>query len=77
MQSFIRAYIGEFSQMAINSPEMYTFYEEWVTTNFPDNSTAILDMVRKEANSWETDKFMLHLTLFLVSFVGVLIRFLI
>ena len=45
MQSFIRAYIGEFTQMAINSPEMYIFYESWVTENFPDNSTEILEKV--------------------------------
>jgi hypothetical protein len=45
MQAFIRAYIGEFTQMAINSPQMYAFYETWVTENFPDNSTEILEMV--------------------------------
>lgn len=45
MQSFIRAYIGEFTQTAINSLEMYTFYESWVTENFPDNSTEILELV--------------------------------
>ena len=50
MQSFIRAYIGEFTQMAINSPEMYTFYESWVTENFPENSTEILEMVCETEN---------------------------
>lgn len=48
-QIFIRSYIEEFSQMAINSPMMYDFYEAWVTEQFPENATDIITMT-----DWDT-----------------------
>lgn len=48
-QLFIRAYVGEFTQMAINSPMMFEFYTAWVTDNFPNNATEIINMT-----DWDT-----------------------
>lgn len=49
MQTYLRDYITEFHGMAINSPEVKAFYEAWVTTNLPENATAII-----EATMWDT-----------------------
>lgn len=48
-QEFLRAYITEFHGMAIDSPEMKAFYEEWVTANIPTNATSIIEMTM-----WDT-----------------------
>jgi len=49
MQAFLRAYITEFHGMAISSPQLKKFYEEWVTTNLPENATTIIEMTM-----WDT-----------------------
>lgn len=44
MQSFLRAYVGEFTQQAITSLQFKEFYDFWITENFPDNATEIIDL---------------------------------
>jgi leukotriene-A4 hydrolase len=42
-QAYLRAYINNFHGMAIDSPELKIFYEDWVTNNMAENATVILD----------------------------------
>lgn len=44
MQAMLRAYIGHFTQQAIDEDQFQTWYEGWVTENFPENATDIIDM---------------------------------
>jgi leukotriene-A4 hydrolase len=48
-QQYLRDYIMEFHGMAIDSPELKNFYEEWVTANMGENATMIL-----EKTMWDT-----------------------
>ena len=49
MQAMLRAYIGHFSQQAIDENEFQSWYNTWVVENYPDNSTQIIELTM-----WDT-----------------------
>ena len=49
MQAMLRAFIGHFSQQAIDEDDFQVWYEGWVTENFPDNATEIIELTM-----WDT-----------------------
>ena len=49
MQAMLRAYIGHFSQQAIDENEFQAWYNGWVTEMYPGNATQIIEMTM-----WDT-----------------------